>query len=111
MLFYFTLFILIALFIFVFSLFSVPSHTKEKYYLVFFKKLLSLKFLLPKDYREAMAGDLIEINMKLKEEKHSRAWRILIIAGHLFGLVWHTLRFKLGEWFSLSKKPKPPKMN
>ncbi len=68
------------------------------------KKLFSLRFLLPKKYREEIIGDLIEIKNGLKEEGHGKAWMLTILLGQFLSIAYSMLRFKVGEMYE-PKKP------
>lgn len=67
-------------------------------------KLASLRFLLPKAYREEFIGDLIEMELILKAEGHPKWWIKFIMALQIINVVWHAAFFKWKELF-----PRPEK--
>ncbi|MCB0628880.1 MAG: hypothetical protein R2824_06115 [Saprospiraceae bacterium] len=62
-------------------------------------KIASLRFLLPKAYREEFIGDLLEMEAILDKEGHPKWWVRCLMFAQVASVVWHASFFKLKEWF------------
>lgn len=67
-------------------------------------KLNSLKYILPKAYREEVIGDLMEIQQQMQKEGYSKWWTWAILLGNLCSVGYHMIMFKMKEMFSTTKQ-------
>lgn len=67
-------------------------------------KIASLRFLIPKAYREEFIGDLIEMQVTLENEGHSKWWVFSLMVLQIANVIWHAAFFKLKELFPNSIK-------
>lgn len=81
------------------SIFKAKStHRKDKKTLL--KLIVSLKFILPKRYREEYSTDIVEIYQELRNEGHSKFYCYFFTGLNVLNVLWSALRFKYDDYFS-----------
>lgn len=71
----------------------------ERYYPCPNRQIMAIQYFLPLQHREEFVGDIHEIYADLIKKDYTRIEIRLVILGHLVSVFWHTLRFKLSDFF------------
>jgi len=62
--------------------------------------VVSIKYILPKRYREEYSTDIVQIYHELRNESHSKTYCYFFIGLNVVNVLWSALRFKYDEYFS-----------
>ena len=65
-----------------------------------FKYLLSIKYVLPKKFREEFVGDIIEIYTEMTAAGYPKIWIYIILSLHLVTIIWAGFKMKFSEVFT-----------
>lgn len=66
--------------------------------------VLSIKYILPKRYREEYSVEIVQIFQELRSERHSKVYCYFITGLHVLSVVWCAFCFKYDDFFGKERK-------